>query len=675
MIQRARSLLEIKSIDAEQRTITGLASTPSTDRAGDIVESTGAQFTLPIPLLWQHDSRQPIGDVFAAKVTSAGIEIKARIATIDEPGNLKDRLDEAWQSIRSGLVRGLSIGFQSLEEVEIKDTKRTTGFRFLKWLWLELSAVTIPANQQATIFTVKHFDTGLAASGTEAEIDPVKPSAGASATLPVVKILTPGKDRHMPKPITDQIKSFEATRQAKAAERAAIMEKTGDEGVTLDAEQTEKYDTLTVELKSLDAHLVRLHDLEDENKLAAKAVNADTKESASASRGGLSVITAKDTMPPDLAFGAMVLCKAHSFMQLQKGNLISPLDVAKQRYPSASLLHAYFQQKTAVVGGTTTDANFASALLAPAQVLESAFLEFLRPKTLVDRFGTTQNGVQIPSLMRVPFNVKIQSQTSGASAGWVGEGKPKLVTKFNTTSTTLLFTKIAAISVITEELARFSRPGAETLVRNELAKAVIAKMDTDFIDPSVAVSSGINPASITNGLTGLTTAGTSAANVLTDIQALVAPFILNGYDISQLVLLMPNTLALTTSLMQNSLGQNSYTGMTAYGGQIAGIPVLASQYLASGASFGNMVVCVSAENIALADDGNVTVDASREASIEMVDSSSQDATAGTGASLVSMWQTNSLALRAEREINWKKLRTTAVTFMDDVNWGSIGSPY
>jgi hypothetical protein len=105
------------------------------------------------------------------------------------------------------------------------------------------------------------------------------------------------------------------------------------------------------------------------------------------------------------------------------------------------------------------------------------------------------------------------------------------------------------------------------------------------------------------------------------------------------------------------------------------LPVITSQYAAFGSSYGNMVICASAGNIALADDGVVTVDASREASIEMVDASSQDATSGTGASVVSMFQTNSIAIRAEREINWKKLRSDAVTFMDDVNWGSIGSPY
>lgn len=479
----------------------------------------------------------------------------------------------------------------------------------------------------------------------------------------------------MPKPIREQIASFEATRQAKAAERAAIMEKTGDEGVTLDAEQTEQYDTLTDELKSLDAHLVRLHDLEEESKLAAKAVAGSTQDGGTDSRSGRQVASVKDTMPADIAFGAMILCKAHSYLEFQKGNFVTPLDVAKARYPSNSLLHGYFQQKTAVIGGTTTDSSFAAALLPPAQVLDSAFLAYLRPKTLVDRFGTTQNGVSIPSLKRVPFNVKVQSQTSGASASWVGEGKAKPVTKFNTTTATLLFTKIAAICVITEELARFSRPGAEGLVRDELAKAVIAKMDADFIDPSVAVSAGVNPASITNGLTALTTAGPSAANVLTDVQALVAPFLLNGYDVSQLVLLMPNTLALTLSLMQNSLGQESFKGMTVTGGQLAGIPVLASQYLASGASWGNMVVAVSAENVALADDGNVAIDVSREASIQMDDAPSQDSTAGTGSTSVSLWQTNSVGIRAEREIHWKKLRSTAVTFMDDVNWGSVGSPY
>jgi HK97 family phage prohead protease len=157
-MERAYSLLTTKSIDEDQRVIVGIATTPTPDRTGDVVEPKGAQFQLPIPLLWQHDHSQPIGHVTAAKVTAKGIEITAKFAKVDEPGLLKDRLDEAWQSVKTGLVNGLSVGFKPIERAAIEGT---FGLRFIKWLWLELSAVTIPANGEATIQTVKSIDRAL----------------------------------------------------------------------------------------------------------------------------------------------------------------------------------------------------------------------------------------------------------------------------------------------------------------------------------------------------------------------------------------------------------------------------------------------------------------------------------------------------------------------------------
>ena len=181
-MDRAYSLLEIKSIDEDKREITGIATTPSTDRIGDIVEPKGAEFKLPVPLLWQHDSSQPVGEVYAAKVTAAGIEVKARFARSEEPGTLKDRLDEAWQSVKLKLVRGFSIGFQSVESARIEGT---FGVRFLKWLWLELSCVTIPANADATILSVKSIDTEQRAASGHSLRDGVrliKSPPGASGT-------------------------------------------------------------------------------------------------------------------------------------------------------------------------------------------------------------------------------------------------------------------------------------------------------------------------------------------------------------------------------------------------------------------------------------------------------------------------------------------------------------
>jgi HK97 family phage prohead protease len=148
LVGRAYSFVEFKAFDEDTRELTGIASTPTPDRYMDIVEPKGADYKLPLPLLWQHDSWSPVGNVIKAKPTDAGIEVVMRLAQTDEPGVLKDRLDEAWQSVKLKLVRGLSIGFRAKEYTYIQDTG---GIHFLEWDWLELSLVTIPANAEATL--------------------------------------------------------------------------------------------------------------------------------------------------------------------------------------------------------------------------------------------------------------------------------------------------------------------------------------------------------------------------------------------------------------------------------------------------------------------------------------------------------------------------------------------
>lgn len=194
---RAYSILEIKAVNEDARIIEGIATTPTPDRMDDVVEPKGVEFSLPLPLLWQHDSSQPIGQVTKAVVTNDGIRITAQIASIAEPGLLKDRLDEAWQSIKSGLVRGLSIGFKGLETANIEGS---FGIRFLKWLWLELSAVTIPANAEASIMTLRSIDQGLRkAEVAEPEIpEDAKSVAATGKSARVVRLDSPARDGAKP---------------------------------------------------------------------------------------------------------------------------------------------------------------------------------------------------------------------------------------------------------------------------------------------------------------------------------------------------------------------------------------------------------------------------------------------------------------------------------------------
>jgi HK97 family phage major capsid protein/HK97 family phage prohead protease len=665
---RAYSLLTVKAVeDGDQRIIEGIATDISADRVGDVVEPKGATFKLPLPLLWQHRHDQPIGHVTHATVTDSGIKIKAQIAS-----GVLPRIDEAWALIKSGLVRGLSIGFRSLEDPE--PIKGTWGVRFQKWEWLELSAVTIPANAEATIHAVKSLDTAeRAAIGTSAPVTSHR--SGDTGATRVVSI-TPQKVNPM-KTYQEQIAALEATRATKAAELDAIQTKASSENRTKDEAEREVFTTLKDEIKGIDDELADLREMEKLNVQKAVPAAATTTATASQARAGVvPSVTFNEQVPAGIGFARAV--KASVVAKLDGRNA---LDVAKDMYPSDTRLHAHLthslqmrnvvaQMKANVNAGTTVDTAWAGVLVDPTN-LAGEFIEYLRPATIIGKFGTGN----IPSLRRVPFNVRMIEQTQGGTGYWVGQGAPKPLTAFAFGAVTLAQAKVAAISVITDDLARWSSPSAETLVRDGLRDALVERIDQDFIDPASAGSTNVQPASITNGLSALSSAGTSADNARTDLAAIMADFVEANQDPSGVVLIMPTTLALSLSFLVNSLGQPEFPGLSMSGGNINGIPVITSQYATdvSGGG-GNLVIAVNAREIFLADDGQVTVDASREASLQMLDNPTNNSATATATAMVSMWQTNSIALRAERFINWSKRRSTAVVYMDDVNWGSVGSP-
>ena len=184
-MDRAYSVLTEKSVEdgADFVTIRGIASTPTTDRMGDVVEPMGAKFKTPMPLLWQHQRDQPVGTVTFAAPTPKGIPFEARLPRVSEAGRLKDRVDEAIHSMKYGLISAVSIGFKAVaDKVE---RMKSGGLKFNEWEWLELSLVTIPANSEAAITAVKSIDrehlpsagNGVSADDQPAAIAAAKPRA------------------------------------------------------------------------------------------------------------------------------------------------------------------------------------------------------------------------------------------------------------------------------------------------------------------------------------------------------------------------------------------------------------------------------------------------------------------------------------------------------------------
>lgn len=182
-MNRAYALLSVKTVDEDERTIEGTATTPEPDRVGDIVEPLGIKYKNPMPLLHHHHSDAPVGTVRFDKPTKDGVEYKAKLARVTEPGLLKDRVDLAWAEIKHGLVRGVSIGFRVLED-GMEYMRETGGFRFTAIEVMELSLVTIPAHQAATIAVIKSLDdmAELAAPGTA----PESKAPGVSGTVKVI---------------------------------------------------------------------------------------------------------------------------------------------------------------------------------------------------------------------------------------------------------------------------------------------------------------------------------------------------------------------------------------------------------------------------------------------------------------------------------------------------------
>src|SRR3546814_19779051 len=132
-------------------------------------------------------------------------------------------------------------------------------------------------------------------------------------------------------------------------------------------------------------------------------------------------------------------------------------------------------------------------------------------------------------------------------------------------------------------------------------------MDTDFIDPAFAGSANVSPASITNGVTPITSSGTDADAVRADLLALwdASDAADNAFD-SPVYIMRSNT-ARTVAAMRNALGQREFPDVTAVGGSIDGVPVITSNYVPVD-SDGGMVGLVNASDIYFSDDGQATGD-------------------------------------------------------------------
>lgn len=448
--------------------------------------------------------------------------------------------------------------------------------------------------------------------------------------------------------ISERIAQLKTQRVAKVQAMESIHSKAMEEGRTFDDNEQAAFDTAKGDIESIDKQIASCEVMEKTLASVATPVGATAAENGGVDVPGTAIRVVR-TLPKGSAFTRYAMSLAAA-----KGNTMAAAEMAKNLWKDTPEVEAVL--RAAVAAGTTTDTNWAKPL-AQYTDMASEFIDLLRPATI---WG------QMSGFKSVPFNVRMPRQLSGATAGWVGEGAPKPVGALSFDSFIIPHTKVAVIVAITEELARLSTPSAQATVQQDLVATIAQFLDVNMVDPAISAVTGVSPGSLTNTLTVgtnyINSTGVTVAAVTADLNtALTAMATASITMRNPYWILHPRTknyiMTLRTSQDIFAFRDEMVTG------KLFGVPFIVSANVPlrdfssppSAGSLETVITLIEASEIFLADDGEVTLDVSREASLQM-----DSAPSAGAATMFSMWQNNMIAIRAERWIYWAARRPAAV---------------
>lgn len=288
----------------------------------------------------------------------------------------------------------------------------------------------------------------------------------------------------------------------------------------------------------------------------------------------------------------------------------------------------------AAVGGITTDGSSGEALV-DISVAQSAFFGSLRTRSVF--FRMLDQGFR-----RVPLRTHLGIISASATAWIVGEGDPKPLSRLTLTSPALTPKKAVALVVVSDEVARDTSAAGQSLVTTELRGAVSDTVDEAFFS------------AIMTGAASTPSSGTTGADMVEDFRTLLGQ--VNTTGGGSLFWAMSVDTANRASLILDDRG-----AMSPLGGELLNIPALVSGMIPSGT-----LRLINAAAIA-ANADSISLDASGQVDIHMNDDPEAEA------ALVSMFQTNGVALKAEVSFAAEKTRDDAVAEVTDIEWGSLAS--
>lgn len=473
------------------------------------------------------------------------------------------------------------------------------------------------------------------------------------------------------KTIGEQIADLKATRADVQKRMEAVVQKSIDEARSMNDAETAEFDSHEAQIKTLDGDIERFSRLEAMQAKTAKPVEDVAKSNATRLVKGsqdVNTVQIKNTekLEPGIGMARYARVKALAFTG-QAGTR-NEIEIAQNLYPGDDSLVKSLT-KAAVPAANTLSTTWAGNLINDGGVAFADFVEYLRERSLYGQISSRFH--------KLPFDIPVLVQGSGGSASWTKEGEAKPLTSWTYTRAKLTPLKVTSIAAATKEMLNRASAAGDALIRDELTRAVNARIDGTLISEDAAVTDE-SPAGLLAGTAAITLTGDgTAAGIRCDIAQFFKELIGDNLSVAGAFWVMPETVAVDLAMATNEVGAPAFPGITPNGGTLAGLPVFTSQYIPSSDSDGPVVALIKGDEIFLGDEGGIQVSVSDQASLQMDSAPTQDSKspATTGSTtMVSMWQTNSVAFLVERFLNWQKRRASAVVWAH-VNWDACaGSP-
>jgi HK97 family phage major capsid protein len=460
-------------------------------------------------------------------------------------------------------------------------------------------------------------------------------TSGEHATIPPVR-----KGRTTMKTISQRVEDAqEALNQA----RDALTEHVSEDDYDVDAEVA-----LSEAVKAAEDKLASLK--RAEAALAAKTADAP-RHPAPAARKPLLAKDNAPSRPADLLIRSAV---CHLVAKIQGKTLEQVLEA---RYPDHEETHVVTKADMTI--GTTTTSGWASQLVETAT---ADFMELLSPMSVYPRLAARSGRLNFgpnSGAIKVPF----ESSSPSVSGSFVLEGAPIPVRRIGVDSTTLTPHKMGVISTFSRELAKYSNPQIESLLRRRILRDTAITIDTLLFDTTAG--SATRPAGLLNGVSAITASSEGGYQaILDDIAALAAPFDAANAG-RDLVLVMNPAQARRLRMQPGPDGTFGWAGTI-----MDEFAVMSSTSITAGT-----VIMLDAADFLTAAGDTPEFDVSESAVLHMEDTTPLEIVSGTGPTTAdpvrSMFQTATMALRMLLDITWAMPRTGMIQYTTGVTWGDV----